>query len=217
MRNPLVLPKIRKLAGHGAGLQISPQRGSEMSGKPSKGHHRTLVISARPWFYLLLNKGLNPDVFFVVNRRSDSVASGNESCPRSHSWVSLITSAFNVSWDVWTWAPFLPALMLTAGDIKDIYSFSKFIIGYRYLQNHQIWVWDSLLLFAIHPHQLAHTLLCPLEPPLVSKQLWMTSGVSVTPKVISQHIKNMPYTLITYQAVLAYNFRWFTSQSNGFT
>lgn len=75
------MPKIRKLAGHGAGLQISPQRGSEMSGKPSKGHHRTLVISARPWFYLLLNKGLNPDVFFVVNRRSDSVAFGNEIMP----------------------------------------------------------------------------------------------------------------------------------------
>ena len=92
MRNPLVLPKITKLAGHGAGLQISPQRGSEMSVKPSKGHHRTLVISARPWFYFLLNIGLNPDVFFVVNRRSDSVAFGNEIMP-AITFLSIIDHA----------------------------------------------------------------------------------------------------------------------------
>ena len=115
MRNPLVLPKITKLAGHRAGLQISPQRGSETSVKLSKGHHRTLVISARPWFYLLLNIGLNPDVFFVVNRCSDSVAFRNEIMPViTFLNITHHQCRWLVSWDVWTWAPFLPALTLTA-------------------------------------------------------------------------------------------------------
>lgn len=167
-----------------------------MSVKLSKGHHRTLVISERPWFYFLRNIGLNPDVFFVVNRCSDSVAFGNEIMPV----ITFLNITYHqchwlVSWDIWIWAPFLPALNAhSRSDIKDVCSYLKFIIGYQYLQNHQIWVWDSLFLLGIHPQQLAHTLFCSLEPSLVSKQLWMTSGVSVSLIVISQHIKNTLYT-----------------------
>lgn len=168
-----------------------------MSVKLSKVHHRTLVISARPWFYFLLNIGLNPDVFFVVNRCSDSGCfwEWNHACDHilEYHWSSVPLACLLGHLDLGTFSSCSYAH--SRSNIKDVWSYLKFIIGYQYLQNHQIWVWDSLFLFAIHPQQLAHTLLCSLEPSLVSKQLWMTSGVSVSLTVISQHIKNTLYTL----------------------
>lgn len=115
MRNPLVLPKITKLAGDRAWITNQSSEGSEMSVKLSKGHHKTLVISARSWFYFLHNIGLNPDVFFVVNRCSDSVAFGNEIMPVI-TFLNITDHQCHwlVSWDIWIWAPFPPALMLTA-------------------------------------------------------------------------------------------------------
>lgn len=196
MRNPLVLPKIRKLAGHGAGLQISPQRGSEMSGKlqgtPQNPSHicKTLVLPSY--------KGLNPDVFFVVNfRRSDSAASGKWTMPAitflsiiDHECLQCLLGRLDFG------HLFLPALMLTAGDIKDIYSFSKFIIG---------------LSISTKPSDLSGTVFFLQFIPPVSTPCsvhlshhWFQSncgwllGCQWLFTKISQHIKNMPYTLITY-------------------
>lgn len=106
----------------------------------------------------------------------------------------------------------------SVSDIRDVCSCLKFIISYQYLRNHQIWVWDSSFLSVAHPHQSAHTLLCSPELSLVPRQLWITSGVSVS-QIAMRFLNTSTCRMlhIMYQAVLAYSFWWFMSQPNGFT
>lgn len=76
-------------------------------------------------------------------------------------------------------------------------------------------------LIAAHPQGSTHTLLCSPEPSLLSKQLWITPGASVSQMGMGfLLIWSMCHIIvhIMYQAVLAFNFRWLImSQPNGST
>lgn len=123
--------------------------------------------------------------------RSDSVASGNESCLAitflsiiDHECLQCLLGRFGLGHLF-----FLLLCSQVTLKISILFRNSSSVIDiYKTIRSECGTVFFSLQFI---PTSCFYTLLCPLEPPLVSKQLWMTSGVSVTPTVISQHIKNI--------------------------